>query len=382
VTAVTTSGVVVVTTQDDKTKPSSSSNNDTTTTATATFHFPKLNQQIQQAIVDLGGGGGVVPKLNWSSPRDAVWINGYSLQCRTVGDVYLLLKSSDFVLHDVLYAFDDVAEVDDNHDDAPELELVLRKWCNLHPSMEFRCFVWQKQLSKFNQDRLDSTRLDSSSSLLLLLLLYRLSHHHHYVISLSIHILLVAISQRHDTQQFDHLASVPSSAQDDIQQLIHTFFHEIVQTNFSLNNYCLDVYVDKQQRVWVLDFNVWHTRTDALLFTWKELMELATNTNTNQQQSCEEGESTTTTTTSTTTTTCCCCKIVFRVVQESQVQQDPLASYRAPTDMTTTIPYLTNHFEEFMNMCQKPSEYHDNDTTSSSSSSDNDVKEEGKDELE
>jgi hypothetical protein len=29
-----------------------------------------------------------------------------------------------------------------------EYELVLRKWCNLHPSMEFRCFVYDGELGE------------------------------------------------------------------------------------------------------------------------------------------------------------------------------------------------------------------------------------------
>jgi hypothetical protein len=35
--------------------------------------------------------------------QDAVWMTG-SLRCETVGDVLLLLKSSDFVLHDLTQA--------------------------------------------------------------------------------------------------------------------------------------------------------------------------------------------------------------------------------------------------------------------------------------
>ncbi|CAB9508493.1 division cycle protein 123 [Seminavis robusta] len=62
------------------------------------FSFPQLNQQIEEAIEALGGS--VVPKLNWSAPKDATWVNEGTLKCKTPGDVYLLLKSSDFCLHD------------------------------------------------------------------------------------------------------------------------------------------------------------------------------------------------------------------------------------------------------------------------------------------
>jgi hypothetical protein len=111
------------------------------------FNFPQLNQQITTAIESLGGA--VVPKLNWSAPKDATWVNGGSLKCKTPGDIYLLIKSSDFCLHDVLLnAWKDCDDHDETSRTPPPLQLVLRKWCNLHPSMEFRCFVRQHELGK------------------------------------------------------------------------------------------------------------------------------------------------------------------------------------------------------------------------------------------
>lgn len=55
-------------------------------------------------------------------------------------DVYLLLKSSDFVTHD--FSVERVFE-GCNTDDALnyELELVLRKWYPIDRSLEVRCFV-------------------------------------------------------------------------------------------------------------------------------------------------------------------------------------------------------------------------------------------------
>ena len=127
------------------------------------FSFPLLTEQMEAAIQSLGGS--VVPKLNWSAPKDATWMNGGSLKCKTPGDVYLLIKSSDFCLHDVLHAFDDCEPVEElegsntqlQHEQQQQqqqqqqkhphkLEIVLRKWCNFHPSMEFRCFVRNHQL--------------------------------------------------------------------------------------------------------------------------------------------------------------------------------------------------------------------------------------------
>jgi hypothetical protein len=100
-------------------------------------YFPAVAEKIESAIAELGGR--VVPKLNWSAPRDASWLlPGNTLQCRTSGEVILLLKSSDFIAHDLTHVFEGCS------DDSPtsiEYTLCLRKWEELQPSTEFRCFV-------------------------------------------------------------------------------------------------------------------------------------------------------------------------------------------------------------------------------------------------
>jgi hypothetical protein len=68
------------------------------------FSFPALHDEIQAAIEKYGA---VFPKLNWSSPQDAEWmIASPSLRCESPEDVFLLLKSSDFVTHDLEQAYD------------------------------------------------------------------------------------------------------------------------------------------------------------------------------------------------------------------------------------------------------------------------------------
>ena len=122
------------------------------------YSFPELNQQLTEAIAALGGS--VIPKLNWSAPKDATWVNEGTLKCCTPGDIYLLVKSSDFCMHDLqvyknLKMSTAQPEVSENTDsirdeaDKVKLELVLRKWCTFYPSMEFRCFVRKDELSKF-----------------------------------------------------------------------------------------------------------------------------------------------------------------------------------------------------------------------------------------
>ena len=107
-------------------------------------HFPELETDIAEAIEELGGS--VFPKLNWSSPKDASWIAlSGTLKCTNAADIFLLLKSSDFVMHDLSQAFEHCYVGEGTLEDLPKrperFQLVLRKWYELSPSMEFRCFV-------------------------------------------------------------------------------------------------------------------------------------------------------------------------------------------------------------------------------------------------
>jgi hypothetical protein len=194
-------------------------------TSSRKYKFPKLNRDLASAIESLKGS--VVPKLNWSAPKDATWVNGGSLKCETPGDVYVLLKSSDFCLHDVLRKTWKNCEDYDPETTPPRLELVLRKWCSLHPSMEFRCFVRQHEL--------------------------------------------IAISQRNHTQHYAHLLN----DQSQILETLMNFFEDTIRNRFAegeIANYVFDVYLDQKNRVWLLDFNVWARSTDGLLFEWSELL--------------------------------------------------------------------------------------------------------------
>jgi hypothetical protein len=78
--------------------------------------------------------------------QDAAWITAtQSLKCTNTFDIYLLLKSSDFVNHDLSHAYDEC--VDGQHYEPDQnYELVLRKWYDLHPSMEYRCFVRNREI--------------------------------------------------------------------------------------------------------------------------------------------------------------------------------------------------------------------------------------------
>jgi len=127
------------------------------------YAFPELDRRIRECIVEYDA---VFPKLNFSSPKvrkfipdslafiedvypgkDASWLlhSSTPLKCTSPADVYLLLKCSDFVNHDLLE--ENVFEGCDAEVDAAsqepeyELELVLRKWYPVDSGRELRCFV-------------------------------------------------------------------------------------------------------------------------------------------------------------------------------------------------------------------------------------------------
>ncbi|GAB7354778.1 hypothetical protein MBLNU459_g5176t1 [Dothideomycetes sp. NU459] len=191
-----------------------------------------VHDSIRSTISELGGK--VVPKLNWSAPKDATWISANSMECRSPNDVYLLLKSSDFVTHDLDHAYDDCAEDDV---DAPSegiaatvadipYHLVLRKYVLLNPSVEFRCFVRNRKL--------------------------------------------IALCQR-DLNHFDFLFNM----QDRLRDLIQDFFHDKLKSTFPDPDFVFDVYVPPpHNKVWLIDVNPWAIRTDPLLFSWLELLTL------------------------------------------------------------------------------------------------------------
>lgn len=309
------------------------------------YSFPSLTAEIQSALSVLGGtvNKGCMPKLNWSSPKDATWMNCGSLKCTKVGDVYLLLKSSEFVSFDLESAWEDLAvesEDETSHDTKKngmnnlamhdrnnasntnriphdfQYELVLRKWCNLHPSMEFRCYVYDHEL--------------------------------------------VGISQRHPSKYYPYLQPPSDETSHPIVNIIQQFFDIYVRNRFAqgaVHRYVIDLYVDSQERTWIIDVNVWGSRTDALLFDWKELAELgdsvssikrATTKQTGIESSIPMAE--------------------MRVVTKDMksITYDPLSSFRGPTDvmdfMNVSISGTDGSldgiasFQEFMQQCVRPSE--------------------------
>ena len=245
------------------------------------YCFPALEQRLREAIEELGGA--VFPKLDWSAPRDAGFLRGGSLKCETPGDIFLLLKGSDFVAHDLTHAFDAcgdeaVAAVEEEGREggsgaaAPAIaggsgsssitntaistsaagsgasksalssspsyvhHIVLRSWCNLYPSQEFRCIV--------------------------------------------VHGRLVGISQRHCDRRFPALSKDGRMAV--VEAKIAAFFETVLRPSLSSGEhaadascYTFDAYLSRSDKVTLIDLGVFHPGTsDLKLFSWREVADM------------------------------------------------------------------------------------------------------------
>ncbi|KAI6151591.1 D123-domain-containing protein [Pisolithus tinctorius] len=197
------------------------------------FSFPELDERIRSVIREYKA---VFPKLNFSSPKDASWVLPASspLKCTSPVDVYLLLKSSDFIAHDLsIESVFDGCKIDDLPD--YELELVLRKWYSVDHSREVRCFV----------------RND----------------------------VLVGISQR-DTNFYDFM--INPEVQNTIKTTVYNLWQEIVRPNwtFSRKDYIFDFLLTRDlSSGHIIDFNPYAPRTDPLLFAYEELHEVLSRAN-------------------------------------------------------------------------------------------------------
>ncbi|KAK2465237.1 hypothetical protein APHAL10511_002591 [Amanita phalloides] len=193
------------------------------------FAFPELDSEIRECIKEFGA---VFPKLNFSSPKDASWVLPASspLKCVTPADVYMLLKSSDFVTHDldagsVFEGVNVISEASPPY----ELELILRKWYAIDSSREFRCFVRKNRF--------------------------------------------LGISQR-DTNYYQFL-NEPATKEKIVTAVIG-YWDSKVKTRWKTNeDYVFDILMTRDlTRGHILDFNPYAPRTDALLFTYDELQSL------------------------------------------------------------------------------------------------------------
>ncbi|POO04141.1 Cell division cycle protein [Trema orientale] len=183
--------------------------------------FPDLELAIKESIKTLGGA--ILPKLNWSAPKDTSWISTTgTLRCTSFSEIALLFRSSDSLVHDLCHAYDSCSDKTSTR--PRSFFLALRKWYpSFRPDMEFRCFVKSQNL--------------------------------------------IGISQREVTTFYPALVE----KKDDLRALIHDFFVDKIRPRFESENFTFDVYVTGDERVKLVDFNPWAEFTLPLLFTWEEL---------------------------------------------------------------------------------------------------------------
>ncbi|CAI5949400.1 unnamed protein product [Closterium sp. NIES-65] len=250
--------------------------------------FPALEAAVDAAIARLGGS--VLPKLNWSCPKDVGWLSATGTpKCSNAQEVFLLLKASDSLTYDLCHVFDscvdtsatgdspeaeapaDVCEPSSDRSNggarvaAPEADgkqqehsnagrmngdaeprqeqqvgavqqhecgrqsrpsefvLALRKWFDLRPEMEFRCFVKAHRL--------------------------------------------MGISQREITSFYPFLVD----SHENIKLQICDFYDNRIRGKFPCTDYTFDVYITRDGRVKLVDFNTYGGATLPLLFSWKEI---------------------------------------------------------------------------------------------------------------
>ncbi|KAJ6637584.1 Cell division cycle protein 123 like [Pseudolycoriella hygida] len=190
--------------------------------------FPEFSKLITEKLDELGGSAFL--KTNWRSPKDSCWITaGQTMKVKDINDVYQLLKASSLCQEDLTQLN---ASVDDGREGSSstlyrDSFLVFKKWREIHPGTEFRCFVRNKNL--------------------------------------------IGISPRDWPQYHAHILTQNKDIVNDIKSM----FKEHIKTKFSLNDYIFDVVRDTKDRVYLMDFSPFHEKwSQPLAFTWDELLEL------------------------------------------------------------------------------------------------------------
>ncbi|KAG8214703.1 hypothetical protein J3R82DRAFT_9788 [Butyriboletus roseoflavus] len=209
------------------------------------FSFPELDAGIRVAIDKYQA---VFPKLNFSSPKHGFYPCPLPSNAPLPPDVYLLLKSSDFVTHDlnVEHVFEGCDE-----DDQPsyDLELVLRKWYPVDRSREIRCFVR------------NDTLLGLCNGI--------------RVTGCITHLAYLGITQR-DMNFYDYM--IDPVTQTKIKSTVRRFWEENIRPNWTCTqpDYVFDLLLTRDlSRGHVLDFNPYAPRTDPHLFSYEELHALS-----------------------------------------------------------------------------------------------------------
>ena len=147
-------------------------------------------------------------------------------------DFRLLLKSSEFIVHDLTQPFKDCSDDGDLEHLNVNYVLALKKWSgDVNPATEFRCFIRSRQL--------------------------------------------IAIEQRDTSNYYSHI----SEEKHDIIRDIKSFFNEhvkekLVENSGGVENIVMDIARPFKDVVKLIDFNPFGSTTDVNLFEWTELEEM------------------------------------------------------------------------------------------------------------
>eukprot|EP00172_Hildenbrandia_rubra_P000166 Plantae.Rhodophyta-Hildenbrandia_rubra.ctg1074.p1 GENE.Plantae.Rhodophyta-Hildenbrandia_rubra.ctg1074~~Plantae.Rhodophyta-Hildenbrandia_rubra.ctg1074.p1 ORF type:complete len:412 (-),score=79.84 Plantae.Rhodophyta-Hildenbrandia_rubra.ctg1074:2639-3874(-) len=184
----------------------------------------EVTDSIEAVISELDGA--VSPKIGLRCPVDATWISfSGDTKCETVQEVLTLIKSSDRV---AAYVKERVGVIERSGDRGDgQISLGLRQWADMNPSMEFRCFVKNQRV--------------------------------------------IAVSQRDVTACFEFLLT----QKDNIVEKITGRFEDRIRDRLGLETFVMDVYIDRRERVWVIDLGAWGEPTASLLYSWDELDRIA-----------------------------------------------------------------------------------------------------------
>lgn len=229
--------------------------------------WKELHDRIKATIAELGGS--VVPKLNWSAPKDATWISATNnMECQVPNDIYLLLKSSDFISHDLDHAFDDCEDGDDSDwEYLNETRTTAIHEYKDHNNISEPGYISQPSTETPRSSRLTIENfpyhlvLRKTISAMITSLEFRCFVHARKIL---------CICQR-DLNYYDFLAPLVPK----LLPLVQNFFDTSLKDTFPDENFVFDIYIPPPHaRVWLIDINPWAPRTDPLLFSWLEILEL------------------------------------------------------------------------------------------------------------
>ncbi|KAL6940463.1 hypothetical protein ACO0QE_004364 [Hanseniaspora vineae] len=220
--------------------------------------FPDFHEKVKQTIKEYRNIG-LTPKLNWSAPRDSTWILPYNntMVIKEINDLYLLLNASNYIMHDLECPYEGCGDENLNDSKSDSYDLVLREWFNINPALEFRVFIYHGEI--------------------------------------------IGVSQRDMKTSYVFLPALVPELKDRIDEFVYdTFLPQFCDTDktedgkasekdnahFDLS-IVVDVYIPRPyDKVWLIDCNPFGRCTDALLFSWNELVSV--HAENNGSKTCEK----------------------------------------------------------------------------------------------